>query len=187
MSTGMTKRQYAAVRAFERFIGISTDGWAEAEGADAHWDGGEWSGPAWTDNWENEHHRVAGIVAARFGMTVEDLLIYIECKENDEENRWYEINHIGADAPGNAVRPGIDHDPVKPWNWATIVGQTDPVEIVSYPDEDDRVFVRMVVGDPTSAKWVPLSSIAAFSPDRHEWRADPVYAAQYAHAAGYPE
>jgi hypothetical protein len=30
-------------------------------------------------------------------------------------------------------RPGVDHDPVKPYNWATIAGQTDPVEILSYP------------------------------------------------------
>ncbi|KKM01147.1 hypothetical protein LCGC14_1797380 [marine sediment metagenome] len=66
------------------------------------------------------------------------------------------------------IREGIDHDPVVPWNWATIVGRSDPVEIVSYPT-DKQVFVRMTVGDPTSARWVPLKAIAAFSPDRHEW------------------
>ncbi len=64
-------------------------------------------------------------------------------------------------------REGIDHDPVQPWNWATIVGRTDPVEIVSYPDEG-MVMVRMVVGDPTTLNEVPLKAIAAFSPDRHE-------------------
>jgi len=68
------------------------------------------------------------------------------------------------------LRPGIDHDPVKPWNWGTLAGRTDPVEIVSYVDpEDDTVFVRMTPGDPTSAQWVPLRALAAFAPDRHEW------------------
>lgn len=65
-------------------------------------------------------------------------------------------------------RAGIDHDPVKPWNWATIAGRTDPVEIVSYPTPEGTVMVRMVVGDPTSLREVPLSAIAAFAPDRHE-------------------
>ena len=65
-------------------------------------------------------------------------------------------------------RFGIDHDSVKPWNWATIAGRTEPVEIVSYPTENNMVFVRMTVGDPTTAQYVPLDSIAAFSPDRHE-------------------
>lgn len=64
-------------------------------------------------------------------------------------------------------REGLDHDPVVPWNWATIVGRTDPVEIVSYPS-DETVMVRMVVGDPTTIREVPLKAIAAFSPDRHE-------------------
>lgn len=71
-------------------------------------------------------------------------------------------------------RPGIDHDPVKPWNWATIVLRSDPVEIVSYPDPtDETVIVRMLPGDPTSIRTVPLRAIAAFSPDRHEWNARP--------------
>jgi hypothetical protein len=71
------------------------------------------------------------------------------------------------------LRPGIDHDPVRPWNWATIVGQSNPVEIVSYPipqdDGTETIMVRMKPGDPGSLKEVPLKAIAAFSPDRHEW------------------
>lgn len=66
-------------------------------------------------------------------------------------------------------RPGIDHDDVKPWNWATIVGRTTPVEIVSFPDPiDNTILVRMTVGDPTTMREVPVKAIAAFSPDRHE-------------------
>ncbi len=71
-------------------------------------------------------------------------------------------------------RPGIDHDPVKPWNWATLPLRGDPVEIISYPDEiNDTIVVRMQVGDPTSIRTVPLRLIAAFSPDRHEWNYRP--------------
>ena len=66
-------------------------------------------------------------------------------------------------------RPGIDHDDVKPWNWATIAGRTTPVEIVSFPDPiDDTILVRMTVGDPATIREDPVKAIAAFSPDRHE-------------------
>ncbi len=71
-------------------------------------------------------------------------------------------------------RPGIDHDEVKPWNWATIILRSDPVEIVSYPcPVDGTIVIRMKVGDPTSIRTVPVKAIAAFSPDRHEWAARP--------------
>lgn len=65
-------------------------------------------------------------------------------------------------------RKGIDHDFVKPWNWATLAGRTEPVEILSYPTPEETIMIRMVVGDPTTLREVPLKAIAAFSPDRHE-------------------
>lgn len=72
------------------------------------------------------------------------------------------------------LRPGIDHDPVKPWNWGTLVCRRDPVEIVSYPDPvDQTIVVRMTPGDPTSIRTIPLKAIAVFSPDRHEWYGRP--------------
>jgi len=58
---------------------------------------------------------------------------------------------------------------IKPWQWATVVGKTDPVEIVSYPDPDGFVMVRMLPGDPTTLERIPVKFIAAFEPDRHEW------------------
>jgi hypothetical protein len=71
------------------------------------------------------------------------------------------------------IRDGIDHDPVQPWNWATMPGRSDPVEIVSYPIPDgagnETVMVRLTVGDPTSLVEVPMNAIAAFAPDRHHW------------------
>lgn len=67
-------------------------------------------------------------------------------------------------------RPGIDHDEVKPWNWATIGIRSDPVEIVSFPcPVEETIVVRMKVGDPTSIRTVPVKMIAAFTPSRHEW------------------
>lgn len=80
-------------------------------------------------------------------------------------------------------RKGIDHDPVVPWNWATLPGRGTPVELVSYPVpalEDGAtidhykatVMVRMTVGDPTTLREVPLRAVAAFAPSRHEWWVD---------------
>ncbi len=67
------------------------------------------------------------------------------------------------------LRPGIDHDPVKPWNWATLPLRGEPVEIVSYPcPVTGTLFVRMTVGDPTTMREVKLSHVAAFHPSRHE-------------------
>lgn len=75
-------------------------------------------------------------------------------------------------------RAGKDMDPVKPWQWATLPGRSDPVEIVSYPspakgateiNREATIMVRMTVGDPTSIKEVLFRHVACFSPDRHEW------------------
>lgn len=76
-------------------------------------------------------------------------------------------------------RPGRDHDPVRPWVWATLPLRQDPVEVVSYPipalghgteiDQDATIMVRMVVGDPTSIQEVPFRDVACFNPSRHEW------------------
>ena len=62
------------------------------------------------------------------------------------------------------IRPGIDQDPVKPWNYATTpLGAI--VEILSYPCED-KIMIRTTPGDPTTLTEVPLNQIAAFSPSR---------------------
>ncbi len=69
-------------------------------------------------------------------------------------------------------RPGIDHDPIKPFQWATY-GIGHLVEILSYPIkhpycEEDTIMIRTTVGDPTTLREVPLRRVAVFSPDRHE-------------------
>ncbi len=62
-----------AIRAFDRVISNSTEGWNEVEAADAHWDAGEWSGPAWARAWEAEVIRVTDMVADRFQICPDDL------------------------------------------------------------------------------------------------------------------
>ena len=79
----------------------------------------------------------------------------------------------------NIQREGRDHDPVQPWVWATVVGRTDPVEIVSYPvphenangeiDNRATIMVRMKPGDPTTLREIPFNLTACFDPSRHEW------------------
>ena len=77
-------------------------------------------------------------------------------------------------------RKEYDHDPVEPWAWASYVGRSDPVEIVSFPIPADgdgmdidhyraTIMVRMQVGDPSTLREVPLRAIAAFCRTRHEW------------------
>jgi hypothetical protein len=69
----------------------------------------------------------------------------------------------------------MENDLVKPWNWATLPGCTDPVEIVSYPFPDEllgeAVMVRTRIGDPTSLRKVPLRDVEGFSRTSHGWNA----------------
>lgn len=78
---------------------------------------------------------------------------------------------------GLIQRPGWDHDPVKPWQWCD-AALSGPHEIVSYPipakgraeiDRDATIMIRLMPGDPSSIKEVPLRRIACFAPDRHDW------------------
>lgn len=69
----ITRLQYQAVRACEKLLAISTATWGQGEACDAHFDGGEWSGPAWANNWDTEIGRVANLVASRFGLDGERL------------------------------------------------------------------------------------------------------------------
>lgn len=80
---------------------------------------------------------------------------------------------------GNVMqRVGWDHDPIKPWQWATMVGRVKPVEILSFPipadgdtqadPETATIMVRLTVGDPCTLAEVPLSRVAVFHPSQHE-------------------
>lgn len=82
----MTHLEMQAVRAFDRIIAQTTAGWDEMESADAHWDAGEWSGPAWAKNWTDEIDRVVKLVAFRFGLWEKDLNAAIEQRCYDQFN-----------------------------------------------------------------------------------------------------
>lgn len=77
-----------AVRAAFRLLSITTEGWHEYEAVDRHWDGGEWSGPAWADNYEREHDRVTRLVAERFSLSPDDLDTAMFIWENEESHRY---------------------------------------------------------------------------------------------------
>lgn len=68
-----TDREIKAVRALNKFLTISTEGWDEAQSADSKYDGGEFSLPAWGVLWEKEIDRAIAIVARRFRMPIADL------------------------------------------------------------------------------------------------------------------
>lgn len=89
-----------AVRSYFRLFAIRTEGWDEAEGCDRHYDAGEWSGPAWAENWEEMERRTVRYTAERFGVNACDLYDWIQfyvnqsmhlemdammTKENDDE------------------------------------------------------------------------------------------------------
>jgi len=71
---------------------------------------------------------------------------------------------------GIIQRPGIDHDPVRPYVWATLLGRSEPVEIMSYPSPEsdgDTIMIRLTPGDPTTLKEVPFKLVACF--DKSRW------------------
>lgn len=80
---------------------------------------------------------------------------------------------------GKYQRPGKDHDPIRPFMWATMVGQEDPVQVLSYPipagqdgvidEATATIMVRTQVGDPGSLREVPLRAVACFDESRHPW------------------
>jgi len=64
------QRSKYIVRAYNRILAQRTEGWEEAEACDSQYDAGEWSGPAWGDNWQRVESEVAEYVAERFGVPV---------------------------------------------------------------------------------------------------------------------
>lgn len=82
---------FAAVRAFRRYQ-RSQRGVIEtmnlAEGYDAHFDGGEFSAPAWGRIWEEYYTDRARPIAARFGLTTEQLMNAVELADNVEGDCW---------------------------------------------------------------------------------------------------
>lgn len=75
-----------AIRACVRLLDLNSEGWEEAEAADAQWDGGEWSGPAHANMHQEEEERVVKLVACRFDISAFQLgeaLMGWQYTEND--------------------------------------------------------------------------------------------------------
>lgn len=73
-----------AIRSCIRVLRISTKGWAAAEEADSSYDAGEWSGPAWADNWQQEEDRVVKMVARLFDISHSQLGIAWQTWDHNE-------------------------------------------------------------------------------------------------------
>jgi len=69
----MTNRERIATRACVRVFDNLTDGWERDEACDRHYDAGEWSGPAWAQNWEQAAAQACQLVSERFEMDAEHL------------------------------------------------------------------------------------------------------------------
>ena len=89
MSIDLTKHEVAACRAVARLLTIHTEGWAEAEHADGHWDAGEWSGPAWADNWQQADEHCVKVVAERFGLEDAYLQNCVHEYDCELQYRWW--------------------------------------------------------------------------------------------------
>ena len=86
----ISRTQKQAARAYRRLLAQRTDGWDEAEAVDAHWDGGEFSGPAWADNWLTAECVAISETAAQFGLTDDQLCDAIEWMDSQEAQRFYD-------------------------------------------------------------------------------------------------
>lgn len=64
---------YQNARIVQKLLAKRTAGWALAEHLDAGFDGGEWSGPAWGEQWEVAQDKAISDVAKRVGMSFEEL------------------------------------------------------------------------------------------------------------------
>jgi hypothetical protein len=61
---GENRALFALGRIVSRVFAQRTEGWEEAERADAGFDAGEWSGPAWSHAWEDEMEATIDYVAS---------------------------------------------------------------------------------------------------------------------------
>jgi hypothetical protein len=74
----------------------------------------------------------------------------------------------------------------KLWQIYQLLGDDRPVQVVSLPTPDNQVFVRMIPGDPTSAKWVEAKILQP--PKLDEYLRLPLYVqlAKVSGTGGFP-
>ena len=83
------KHMKKAARAYRRLLERRTQGWYDYQTMDAGFDAGEWSGPAWADNWQRACERTEADIAKAFCVGIEALSNQI-CRDADRtfEKRW---------------------------------------------------------------------------------------------------
>lgn len=95
MSIDLTTNEVQACRAFSRLLAVHTEGWLEAEGCDSHYDGGEWSGPAWADNWQEAEEHCYRLIADRFDLPSPEYVMHLTlASENEEQHRFWKAQHV---------------------------------------------------------------------------------------------
>jgi hypothetical protein len=93
-----------AVRAYNKVWGPLARSMSEAEECDAHFDGGEWSGPAWGRIWEEQEDRVRKLVAERFGITPQQLEQSVR-----EADYQFDVNFFGLEKTAPTCTDPVMH------------------------------------------------------------------------------
>lgn len=110
MNHELSRHELRAVRAYERLLAIRTEGWNELEAADAKFDGGEWSGAAWGDQWQEMDERCLAEVAERFELPGAEYLMHCSWKyEGEQEQREYVAHCCRNGSPCSHRRKSDDN------------------------------------------------------------------------------
>lgn len=84
----LTKHEKDAGRAYQRVLAQRTEGWDQFESMDAGFDGGEFSGPAWSGKWEEAADQSLQVVAERFDLEARDLEYIVAEMGHIESHEW---------------------------------------------------------------------------------------------------
>ena len=102
MAHELNHHELQACRAFHKLLAVRTEGWAEAEAADAKFDGGEWSGPAWGDHWQQAEEYCEEVIARRFGFpSAEYVMQMVNVYENEEQGRYFWSQFVTVEVWGS--------------------------------------------------------------------------------------
>lgn len=95
MTHQLSQHELKACRAHARLMAVKTRGWDEAEAADAHWDAGEWSSPAWAQQWQDVEEACNIIISDYFELRSPAVVMHLVCTyENEEAHRHWLAQHL---------------------------------------------------------------------------------------------
>jgi len=87
---------YPAMRALHRAFQPVSDSLDEGYACDSHFDGGEWSGPAYAVYFEEAFQDTAESIGARFGMTRDEAIDHYACYIHENSHRSLVAMQEGA-------------------------------------------------------------------------------------------